>query len=157
VLALVVAHRHDVGVVQEDVGGLQRRVGEQAGGHEPAGALALGLVLELGHPRQLAEAGVALHQPGQAGVLGHVALHEQRARLGVEAGGDEQGGDRQRALAQLGGVLGHGEGVQVDHAEHGIGVVLVLDPAAHGAQVVAQVHVAGGLDAGEGADHGRAS
>ena len=34
VLALVVAHGHPVGVVEEDVGRLQRRVGEQAGGDE---------------------------------------------------------------------------------------------------------------------------
>ena len=55
VLALVVADGHLVGVVEQDVGGLQRRVGEQPGGDELA--LALGrLVLELGHPRQLAEA-----------------------------------------------------------------------------------------------------
>ncbi len=34
VLALVVADRHPIRVVQEDVGGLQRRVGEQPGGDE---------------------------------------------------------------------------------------------------------------------------
>ena len=40
VLALVVADRHLVGVVEQDVGGHQRRVGEQAGGDELAGPLA---------------------------------------------------------------------------------------------------------------------
>ena len=48
VLALVVADGHFVGVVQHDVGGLQRRVREQSGRDELV--LALGrLVLELGH------------------------------------------------------------------------------------------------------------
>src|SRR3712207_8890121 len=42
----------------------------------------LALVLELGHPAGLAEAGEALHDPGQLHVLGHVALHEQGAAPG---------------------------------------------------------------------------
>src|SRR3954447_15822629 len=54
VLALVVAHGHLVGLVDEDVGGHQDRVGEQA--HRGAGrAVALALVLELRHPARLAE------------------------------------------------------------------------------------------------------
>ena len=52
VLALVVADRHLVGVVEEDVGGLERRVGEQPGRHELG---PVGLVLELRHAPQLAE------------------------------------------------------------------------------------------------------
>ena len=79
VLALVVAHGHPVGVVEEDVGGHQRRVGEQPGRHE---LLPVGLLLELRHAAQLAEAGRALHQPGQLGVLGDVALDEQGAASG---------------------------------------------------------------------------
>ena len=97
VLALVVADRHLVGVVEQDVGRLQRRVGEQAAGDELAGAL-LGLVLELDHPRQLAVAHVALHQPGQLGVLGDVALHEHRRHLGVETDAEERRRQLQRAL-----------------------------------------------------------
>ena len=38
---------------------------------------------------QLAHGGGALEQPGHLGVLGHVALDEQRAPLGVEAGGQQ--------------------------------------------------------------------
>ena len=48
VLALVVADRHLVGVVEQDVGRLQGRVGEQAAGDELALALRR-LVLELRH------------------------------------------------------------------------------------------------------------
>ena len=52
----------------------------------------LALVLELGHPAELAEGRRALHEPGQLGVLGHVALHEQGADLGVEPGGQQERG-----------------------------------------------------------------
>ena len=98
VLALVVADRHLVGVVQQDVGGLQRRVGEQPGGDEVG--LALGrLVLELRHPAQLAEADRALHHPRQLGVLGDVALHEHRGHVGVEADGEQHRRELDRGLA----------------------------------------------------------
>ena len=105
VLALVVADRHPVGVVEEDVGGHQRRVGEQA---DPGRLLAAfgRLVLELGHPPQLAHAGRALEQPGQLGVLGDVALHEERGHLGVEPDGQQHGGRGQGGPAQLVGIAG---------------------------------------------------
>jgi hypothetical protein len=75
VLALVLADRHRVGPVEQDVGRLQDRVREQA--HRgPVGSLLGGLVLELGHPARLAEPGDAPHHPAQLGVLGHVRLHE---------------------------------------------------------------------------------
>ncbi len=49
VLTLVVADGDVLGVVQDDVGGLQRRVREEPGGDEEV--LALGrLLLELRHP-----------------------------------------------------------------------------------------------------------
>ena len=118
VLALVVAHRHLVGVVEEDVGGHQGGVGEQAAGDELGPAR---LVLELGHALQLADRGGALHQPGQLGVLGDVALHEQRADVGVEPDGEEQLRQPQRRGPQLGRVLGHREGVQVDDAVDAVG------------------------------------
>ncbi len=80
VLALVLADRHLVGPVGEHVGGLQHGIEEQPGGHQVA--LRAGLVLELGHPVQLAERGHARQQPAQLGVLVHVALAEEDAALG---------------------------------------------------------------------------
>ena len=155
VLALVVAHRHLVGVVQEDVGRLQRRVGEQPGGDE---VLPLGLVLELRHAPQLPEAGDALQDPGQLGVLGHVALDEQGADAPGRARRPAAPGPARGCLARSSpGVLGHGEGVEVDDAEEAVGPVLVVDPVAHRPEQVAEVEVAGGLDAGEDAGHGRRS
>ena len=52
VLALVVAHRHLVGLVEQDVGRLEHRVEEQAGAHELL--LARRLVLELVHALEVA-------------------------------------------------------------------------------------------------------
>jgi hypothetical protein len=152
VLPLIVADRHLLGVVQEDVGRLQRRVREQAGGDEVG---LIGLVLELRHAAQLAEAGRALHDPAQLGVLGHVALGEQRHDLGVEAGRDEDLRELEDLRPQLGRVLRDRDGVQVDDAVNGVVVVLFLDPAPDRTQVVAEVDLAGGLDAGEHAGHGR--
>ena len=54
-------------------------------------------------------------------MLGHVALHEEGGALGVEADGEQQLGQLEGAAAQLGRVLGHGEGVEVDHAVEGVG------------------------------------
>ena len=85
VLPLVLADRHLVGLVEQDVRGLQDRVGEQAD-RGLVLAFLRRLVLELGHPAGLAEPGHAAEDPGQLGVLGHVALHEQRAPVRVEPG-----------------------------------------------------------------------
>ena len=97
--------------------------------------------------------GRALQQPGQLGVGRHVALHEQGAGLGIQAGGQQQRGHGQGGLAQLGGVAGLGQGVQVDHAVEAVALALVLDPPPHGAQEVAEVRFAGGLDAREHSGH----
>ncbi len=149
VLALVLAHRDLVGLVEQDVRDLEDRVGEEADGG-PVGALLGGLVLELRHPRGLAEAGEAVHHPAELGVLGHMALDEERAPLRVQAGREQLGHREPGVGPQLGGVLRHGDRVQVhDHVE---GVVRLLErhPLAHRAQVVAEVERAGGgLDPGE--------
>ena len=77
-LALVVADGDEVGVVEEDIGGHEDRVGEEA---DPGRLFATfgRLVLELGHAVQLTHAGGALEQPGQLGVLVDMALDEQGA------------------------------------------------------------------------------
>ena len=83
-------------------------------------------------------------QPGQLGVLVHVALDEQRADLGVEADGQEQRGQLEGLAPQLGRVLRDGEGVQVDDAVERV-AVLVGDPVAQRPEQVAERGVAGGL------------
>ena len=72
VLALVVADRHLVGVVQQDVGRHEHRIGQQ---RQPDRFRAGRLLPELDHPGGLAVAGGALEQVVQLGVLGYVGLY----------------------------------------------------------------------------------
>ncbi len=90
-------------------------------------------------------------QPAQLGVLRHVALAEQDAALGVEAGGEQQRGEVVQAAPQLRGLVGHGGRVQVDDAEQRLTALLPLDVLADRPDVVAEVLGAGWLDAREDA------
>ena len=72
---------------------------------------------------------------------------------GVDAGGDIGGRHLACVLAQVGRLLPQGDGVQVDHAEDAIVVLLHPDPVPHGAQVVAEVELVSWLDAGKNAIH----
>ena len=81
-LTLIVADGNEVGVVQQDVGSLKRRVGEQRARDELA---SVALVLELGHAAEFAETHGGFHQPAELGMLGYLALDEQDAALRVEA------------------------------------------------------------------------
>ena len=105
VLALVVADRHLVRAVGEHVGGHQHRVEEERR-PRPARAgcadLSLNWCMRLRSPCAV----TARQQPGQLGVLAHVALAEEDAALGVEAGGEQDRGRVVDALAQLGRVVG---------------------------------------------------
>ncbi len=161
VLPLVVTDRHDVGVVQQNVCSLQRWVGEQpcADGSirsTSTSFVALGqtaqsiaLVLELGHAAQLAEAGEALHQPPQLGVLMNVALDKDGAEFGVEAYRQKHPGHVDSAGSNFPRFFGKGESVEINDAVHRVCVVLKLFPVAQRTQVVAQVGRSGRLDSTE--------
>ena len=144
VLALVVAHRNLVGVIEEDVGGLEDGVGEQPGPHRlrvPA------LLLELGHPSELPDGGDAFEQPGQPGMLGHMTLDEEGTDVGIEADGQQSGCCHQGAVGQHCGVVVLGQGVEVDDAVEGLVVVLVVDPGTERSQVVAEMDLTARLHA----------
>ena len=147
VLPLVLADRHEVRTVEQDVGGLEDRVGEQAD-RRRALALLGGLVLELGHPARLAEAGQAVEHPAELRVLGDLALHEDRRPRRVDAHREQLRGRPQGALAQQLGVLLDGDRVQVGDEEERLVVALEVDPLAERTEVVAEVEgVRGRLDA----------
>ena len=93
---------------------MEHRVEEQAGPDQLL--LALGLVLELGHPLQVAVRGHRGQQPRQLGVLAHVGLAEQDAPLGVEPGSDQHRRRVEHVGGQGGRVVGDARGVQVDDA-----------------------------------------
>ena len=107
------------------------------------------LVAELVHPLQAAELRDRAEQPGQFGVLADVALAKEGAALGIETRGEQDRGRVVGALAQLGGVVGHGDRVQVDDAEDALAALLAGDVLHDRPDVVAQVLAPGRLDARE--------
>ena len=145
-LALVVADRHAVGLVEEDVAGHQHRVREEAGRDELA---TVGLVLELRHPAELAVRGDGREQPTGLGVRRHVALREHRRPHGVEPGRDQHREQVERAVVEVARVVVDRDRVQVDDAEERLALLLRLRVLAEAADVVAEVLVARRLDARE--------
>ncbi len=82
-------------------------------------------------------------------MLGEVGLADQRAALRVEADCQQVKHHVVRQLPQLRPVVDGGEGVHVDDAVDRVVLVLQAHVVDLGAEVVAQVRGAGGLDAGE--------
>ncbi len=154
VLLLVLAHRHVGRLVEQDVGGLEHGVGEQ----RDRGALAVlaGLVLELRHAVQPAHPGRAVQQPLQLGMGGNLGLVEQDRASRIDPAGDQGGDHLARVGGEVRGHVGHGDRVEVGQEEQafvagGGRLVLHAHPVADRAQVVAEVQVAGRLDAGDDA------
>ena len=147
VLFLVLAHRHVGGAIDQNIGRHQRRIGVET----DRGILAVlaGLLLELGHPVEPAESGDAIEDPGELGVLGHLALVEDDVFCRIDAAGDEGRGDFARGVRQLGRILPHRDRVQVDDAIDAVVAVLQLDEALDGAEIIAEMQVAGRLHAGK--------
>ncbi len=138
VLALVVADRNDLGVVQQDVGRHEHRIGEQADRGRLRSLLGR-LVLELGHARGFAEAGDRVEDPGELCVGGNVGLHVERRLRRVDAGGDVLRGGAPRLLAKGMRILRNGDRVQVDDREERVVVALQVFPLEEGADVVADL------------------
>ena len=80
--------RHVSGLVDQDVGGLQQRVAEEAVGREVAVLQLVDLVLVGRHPLEPAERRAHRQQREQLGVLGQAALDEDGRVVGVDAGGE---------------------------------------------------------------------
>ena len=78
-----------------------------------------------------------------------MALNKQGVLLRVKAAGDVLGQLGHRAAAQLRGILADGDAVQIRHEIKAVKLLCEAGPVLHSAQVVAQVQVAGGLNAGE--------
>ncbi len=150
-LLLVLADRHMRRLIAEDVGGHQHRIGIEA---EPGHVAVLArLFLELRHPVEPAERRQAAEQPAEFGMRADHALVEDDAAFGVDAGGDIGGGDLARRMAQFGRILRHRHRVQIDDAEDALEIVLQGDPVADRAEIIAEMQIAGRLDAGKDAVH----
>src|SRR5260221_1250603 len=87
-------------------------------------------------------------------MAGHHALVEDDAALGIDAGGDIGRRHLARLRAQLVRVLRQCQRMQVDDAEDAVVVALQRDPVSDGAEIIAEMQIAGGLDAREDAVHG---
>ena len=144
VLSLVVADRHFVRAVQQNVARHQHRVVEQTGGDAHHSG---GLVFVLRHALKPADGGYAVEQPARLGVRGNVALDEQRALVRVDSAGEQYGRELASLSSQLVGVNVHSDRVQVNDGEEVLFLVLTLDPAFEGADVVAELRVAARLNA----------
>ena len=108
-----------------------------------------GLLLELRHAVEPAHARDAVKHPRQLRVFGDLALVEHDVRLRIDAAGDERRGDLADRLVQLLGVLPDRDRVHVDDAVDALVRLLHLDESHDGAEVVAEVQIAGRLHAGE--------
>ena len=78
-----------------------------------------------------------------------MALAVDDVLRGIQTAGEVGGGQLQATAAQVGGILTHSDGVQVGHEVVVIKLVRALHPVLDGAQVVAQMQIAAGLNAGE--------
>ena len=144
-LLLVLADRHVRGLVDQDVGRHQRRIGEQA--QRDVLAVLAGLLLELRHAAHPAHARHAIEDPGELRVLGHHRLVEHDLLGAVDAGREEGRGDLAGLRGEHLGILRHGDRVLVDHAVEALVVVLQAREVADRAEIVAEMEIAGGLHA----------
>ena len=86
-LGLVFTHRHQLSLVEQDVGGHKDRVAEQ----RQARVLVLlrSLLLELDHFVKPAQWGQSRQEPHHLSMCSDIRLHKQGALLGVDATGDQ--------------------------------------------------------------------
>ena len=145
VLLLVLADRHMGRAIGQDVG--RHQVGIRIETHGGVLAVLAGLVLELGHAVEPAEAGDAIEHPGELGMLGDLALVEHDVFVRVDAGRQEGRGDFADLPVQVMGVLRHGDRVHVDHAIDAVMGVLHRHEALDGPEIIAEMKVSGRLNA----------
>ncbi len=88
-LLLVGADRHLVSLIEQDVARHKHGIGEQT--CVDVVCVLGALVLELRHPRKLAELGVAVQYPSDFGVGVDVALNKEYALFNVDPAGEDRG------------------------------------------------------------------
>jgi hypothetical protein len=87
------------------------------------------------------------------GVLGHVGLNENCGDVGVESDGEQHCREVERVFAEDARGFGDSQGMQINDAVVDVTGVLSRDPVAQRAEVIAEVHLTSGLDAGEDSSH----
>ena len=148
-LLLVLADRHMGGAVQQNVRGHQHRIIVEPDGRVLA--VLAGLLLELRHAAEPADARDAVEDPGKLGVAGDLALVEHDVLLRVDAGGDEGcrhlagvAGELRRAAPDVDALR---DRVHVDDAIDAVMGFLHLHEVDDRAEVIAEMQIARRLDA----------
>lgn len=153
VLQLIRTYRHSAGPVQQDVGCHQYWVTVKT-----EAARGVSLLFVLNHNVEPVLRRHAAEYPAQLSMFGDVGLHKQHSLLGINAAGQHSFGHLQSVLSDGSLVLevavvvveAGGECVVVDDTEEEFAMgLLEVDDAADGAEIVADMEVAGGLHAGE--------
>jgi hypothetical protein len=91
VLCLVFANRHEIGLIQQNIGRHQRWVIKKTDAR--LCFLLWGFLLELGHALHPAQRDAAIQDPSQLSMSPHVGLNEHCGQFGIYASGKKQPGD----------------------------------------------------------------
>ena len=137
---LVLAHRHKIRLVNQDIGRLQQRISEKPVGAEVFVLKVLALLLVTGHALQPSQRSDHAEQQVQLRMLQHMRLDEQCAAPGIEPGGQVVDDDLKRVLldATRVGIIG-GQRVPVRDEEEALVVVLQTNPVAQRPDIVAEM------------------
>ena len=144
-LLLVLSHRDIIRLIEQDIRSHQHRIGKQAG--VDVVLMLCGFVLELGHPGQLPEHGVAVQDPGKLRMLRNVGLQEKNVLLRVQAAGNVLCQLVDGTLSEIRRRLTHRDGVHIRHEVIALKLIRAVRPVLDGAEVIPEVQVSAGLDA----------
>ena len=144
-LNLVLSHRHNLGLVQQDVSGLQDRVGEKP--CVDVFAVLLGFVLELRHALKIPQRGQAVEYPGEISVPGYLRLGKQRAAVRRQAAGNKRARGVEDALKIGLRLIFNGHGMQVCDEKYAVIALGQRDPVFNCPNIIADVGYACWLNA----------
>ena len=146
-LLLVLADRHMGRAIDENVGSHQRGIGIEANGRVLA--VLAGLLLELRHPVEPADAGNAIEDPGQFGMFRHLALVEHDMSRRIDTSRNEGSGYFTDVGLQELRVLRHRDGMQIDDTVDALVRLLQRHELRDRAEVISEMKVSGRLNAGK--------
>ena len=99
-----------------------------------------GLVLELGHPLRLPEAGQAAQHPVELRVFRNVGLQEHRGLCGIDASGQQLRRTAQRPLPKHLRWRRDGQRMQIGDPVERLMIILQRHPLAQRTEKIAEVH-----------------
>ena len=111
--------------------------------------MALALVLELSHARELAELCVAAEYPAEHRVRRNMALNKEYGLFNVDPARHEQCVGVERILTELCRVLLYGDSVQINNAIDAVVLLLKRTPVFYSSEIIAERECAGRLDTAE--------